>query len=94
MGRPSHFFHPRLDDFDLHAFGAITTDSGAEAEEADAGGGVDDGGGAVTVVVDFEVFVEIAQLGFGKAGDLVCVFFFGGFFGLFFGFGEFHGGGL
>ena len=92
MGRPPHLLHPLLNDFDLHALGAIATDGGAQAEEADAGGGVDDGGGAVAVVVDFEVFVEIAQFCFGEGGDLVEVGFFGGFFGGFLGFGEFHGG--
>ena len=94
MRRPSHLFHPRLDDINLHAFGAVPADGGAQAEKADAGGGVDDGGGAVAVVVDFEVFVEIAQVVFGEGGNFVGVGFFGGLFGGFLGLGEFHGGGV
>ena len=94
MRRPSHLLHPRLDDFNLHALGPIAADGGAQAEEADAGGGVDDGGGTVAVVVDFEIFVKIAEVFFGEGGDLVGVGFFGGFFGFLFGLGEFHGGDL
>lgn len=45
-------------------------------------------------MVDFEIFVEIAQLALGESGDLVDVFFFGGLFGFLLGFGEFHGCGL
>lgn len=43
-------------------------------------------------MVDFEIFVEVAQFAFREAGDVLGVFFFGRLFGLFLGSGELHGG--